>query len=42
MKNDARSLSAVAQEEKRKQAIRLWKTKRYTHKAIGEQVGVHY
>lgn len=42
MREDARSLPAVVQEEKRKQAIRMWKTKRYTHKEIGEQVGVHY
>lgn len=42
MREDARSLLAVVQEEKRKQAIRMWKTKRYTHKEIGEQVGVHY
>jgi len=42
MREDARSLPAVVQEEKRKQAIRMWKTKRYTHKDIAEQVGVHY
>jgi len=42
MREDARSLPAVVQEEKRKQAIRMWKTRRYTHKEIGEQVGVHY
>jgi len=43
MKNeDARTLPAVVQEEKRKQAIRMWKKHRYTHKEIGEQVGVHY
>ena len=41
MKEDARSLPAVVQEEKRKQAIRMWKTNRYIHKDIGEQVGVH-
>lgn len=42
MYEDARTLSALAQEEKRKQAIRMWKTGRYTHREIGEQVGVHY
>lgn len=42
MKEDARALPAVVQEEKRKQAIRMWKKNRYTHKEIGEQVGVHH
>ncbi|MFC4876464.1 IS630 family transposase [Microbulbifer halophilus] len=42
MKEDARTLPASAQEEKRKQAIRMWKTGSYTHSEIGEQVGVHY
>jgi len=36
MREDTRSLPALVQEEKRKQ------TKRYTHKEIAEQVGVHY
>ncbi len=39
-KEDARSLSAVTQEEKRKQAIRLRK-RSYTYKVIGEIVGAH-
>lgn len=42
MNEDARTLPAAAQEEKRKQAVRMWKTGRYTHREIGEQVGVHY
>lgn len=42
MKEDARALPAVVQEEKRKQAIRMWQKSRYTHKEIAEQVGVHY
>lgn len=42
MNDDARTLPAAAQEEKRKQAIRMWKTGRYPHREIGEQVGVHY
>ena len=42
MKDDARALPAVVQEEKRKQAIRMWQKDRYTHKEIAEQVGVHY
>lgn len=42
MKEDARALPAVVQEEKRKQAIRMWKKGRYTHQEVGEQVGVHY
>lgn len=42
MNEDARTLPAAAQEEKRKQAVRMWKTDRYTHREIGEQVGVHY
>ncbi len=41
MKEDARALPAVVQEEKRKQAIRMWKKNGYTRKEIGEQVGVH-
>lgn len=41
MNEDARTLPAAAQEEKRKQAIRLWKKGRYTHREIAEQVGVH-
>ncbi len=39
-KEDARSLPALAQEEKRKQAVRMRK-KGQTYKAIGESVGVH-
>jgi len=42
MNEDARALPAVVQVEKRKQAIRMWKKNRYTHRDIGEQVGVHY
>lgn len=42
MNEDARALPAVVQEEKRKQAIRMWKKNRYTHREIGDQVGVHY
>lgn len=42
MNEDARTLPAAAQEEKRKQAVRMWKTGGYTHREIGEQVGVHY
>lgn len=42
MNEDARTLPAATQEEKRKQAIRLWKKNRYTHQEIGEQIGVHY
>ncbi|QKK01882.1 MAG: IS630 family transposase [Pseudomonadota bacterium] len=42
MKEDARALPAVVQEEKRKQAIRMWQKRRYTHREIAEQVGVHY
>ena len=41
MKEDARQLSAQAQEEKRKQAIRLHQ-QGYRYKAIGELVGVHF
>lgn len=39
-KEDARSLPAAAQEEKRKQAVRMRK-RGHTYKAIGESVGVH-
>lgn len=39
-KEDARSLPATAQEEKRKQAVRMRK-QGHTYKAIGESVGVH-
>jgi len=39
-REDARSLSAAAQEEKRKQAVRMRK-QGYTYKAIGESVGAH-
>lgn len=42
MNEDARTLPAAAQEEKRKQAVRMWKTGSYTHREIGDQVGVHY
>lgn len=42
MREDVRSFPAVVQEEKRKQAILMWKKKRYTHQEIGAQVGVHY
>jgi transposase len=41
MKEDARALPAAAQEEKRKQAVRMWK-RGMTHQDIGHQVGVHY
>lgn len=42
MNEDARTLPAAAQEEKRKQAVRMWKAGSYTHREIGDQVGVHY
>jgi len=40
MKEDARTLPAAAQEEKRKQAVRMWK-RNIPRKEIAEQVGVH-
>ena len=40
MKDDARRLPAAAQEEKRKQAIRMWK-RQMPRTEIAEQVGVH-
>jgi len=40
MKDDARKLSAAAQEERRRQAVRLWK-KGMPRAEIGEQVGAH-
>lgn len=42
MNEDARALPAMVQEEKRKEAIRMWKNNRYTHREIGDQVGAHY
>ncbi len=40
MNDDARTLPAAAQEEKRKQAIRMWK-RNIPRKEIAEQVGAH-
>lgn len=40
MKEDARTLPAAAQEEKRKQAVRMWK-RHIPRETIAEQVGVH-
>jgi len=40
MKDDARRLPAAAQEEKRKQAVRMWK-RQMPRAEIAEQVGVH-